>query len=66
MLQMSLQFGHHKYTFMEDGAEKLRLAKLILPPPLFLGIKFKGKKAFLLQYGSIYVVQVATGIWIFG
>ena len=72
MLHMSLQFEHHKYTFLEERAggncpphfEKLRLAKLILPPPLFFGIKFKKKTTFLLQYGSIYVVQVDMGIWI--
>jgi hypothetical protein len=50
---MSLQFELHKYHFMEEGAggncpshfEKLRVAKLISPPP-FIYIKFKEKKLF--------------------
>jgi hypothetical protein len=62
---MSLKFELHKYHFMEEGAgdncpphfEKLRVAN---PPPF--SIKFKKKKAFLLQYGSIYIVQLANWV----
>jgi hypothetical protein len=54
---------------MEEGAggncpphfEKLMVAKLI-PPHLALKLRERKKKAFLLQYGSIYVVQLAKDI----
>jgi hypothetical protein len=57
--------------FMEEGTgdnfpphfEKLRVA---ICPPFFLVLNLRKIKAFLLLYGSIYVVQLTKCIRIFG
>jgi hypothetical protein len=67
---MSLQFELHH--FMGKGAggnrlthfEKLRVAKLVYPPPFFF-IKLK-KNTFFCFIMKTYIVQLAKGIRIFG